>query len=372
MKNLPAQLKDIEQRVKMYQATRTENLVKMKPAFSINFDYPPILLKDTPQSLATQTTQMLLINTKESSHEINPLNATQQSAAQLILGIQSKVLDSTHDKNCHSNIFIDSNNNIQNYHLPASYDIDRIASDGQNIMYTSCCDEKSDLIAYCYMDKNINSPDEYHNWIRSRIKDLIWWNSIGKFVCATEDGIYTVIYANKRFKIRCVILEKWSFTRVAANITHLFMWINPIENDFNGIEVYSTKFESIRTIDFRSGVFGSFVDNNASFCVTENLIASICTRIRNDREIVQVVFCDMNMNKLNSISLGGCSGDIEMRTDGKDQFFITTGHRRFYIVSSNGMVQAINLQRDGNCIAVLDNQRVAISAQRNNLEILTY
>jgi hypothetical protein len=119
------------------------------------------------------------------------------------------------------------------------------------------------------------------------------------------------------------------------------MWINPIENDFNGIEVYSTKFESIRTIDFRSGVFGSFVDNNASFCVTENLIASICTRIRNDREIVQVVFCDMNMNKLNSISLGGCSGDIEMRTDGKDQFFITTGHRRFYIVSSNGMVQAL-------------------------------
>ncbi|CAF1468754.1 unnamed protein product [Rotaria sordida] len=85
-----------------------------------------------------------------------------------------------------------------------------------------------------------------------------------------------------------------------------------------------------------------------------------------------VTFCDLEMNKLNSILLGKCDDYIEIRTDGKDRFFITTGHNRFYIIHSNGKKQTVNLQNDGDCIAVLHNRRVAVSKQRKDMEIIAY
>jgi hypothetical protein len=78
------------------------------------------------------------------------------------------------------------------------------------------------------------------------------------------------------------------------------------------------------------------------------------------------------MNKFNSILLGGYNGDIEIRTDGKDRFFITTGQRQLHIVSSKGKKQTFTLRKDGNCIAVLDNRRIAISHGRAEIELVTY
>ncbi len=77
------------------------------------------------------------------------------------------------------------------------------------------------------------------------------------------------------------------------------------------------------------------------------------------------------MNKRNSIPLGDCDDCIEIRTDNKDRFLITTGRRRFYIILSNGEKQTINLQNDGECIAILNHQRVAVSKQRNSMQIMT-
>jgi hypothetical protein len=257
-------------------------------------------------------------------------------------------------------------------HRDTSFNIDRMASDGENVLYTSYYDARPDLIAYCLMDDDNNDADEYRDWNQSRIKDMIWWNSIGKFICATGDGVYTVDYANRRFKILCVIREKWSFIRVAANTHQLFIWMQPVENDFNGIEIYSPQFACIRIIDFNTDRIGNFVNDTASFCVTDNFIASICTRKQNNREVFQVTFCDMNMNKLRTLRLGRFKNRIEIRADEIERFFITTGLRRFYIVYSNGAKQVINLQNDSNYIAVLSDQRVAVSNQNNSMEILTY
>jgi hypothetical protein len=78
------------------------------------------------------------------------------------------------------------------------------------------------------------------------------------------------------------------------------------------------------------------------------------------------------MNKFNSILLGGYNGDIEIRTDGKDRFFVTTGKRHLHIVSSKGKKRRIILQNDSDCIAVLDNRRIAISHGRAEIELVTY
>ena len=257
-------------------------------------------------------------------------------------------------------------------HVETSYHIDRMASDGVNILYTSYYDEGSDRIAYCLMNKYDDDADEYRDWKQSRIVDMIWWSTIGKFVCATKNAVYTVDHINRRFKFPSVIRGNWSYVRVAANTNQLFVWENSVEDGFNGMGVYSTEFECIRMIDFNANGTGYFTSNNASFCVTDNLIASICIRLQNNRQVFQVIFCDLNMNKIHSVPLGRCNDGIEIRTDGYDRFFITTGHHRFYIVSSNGEKQTINLQNQASCIAVLDGQRVAVSGQRTSMEILTY
>ncbi|CAF4568827.1 unnamed protein product, partial [Rotaria magnacalcarata] len=54
--------------------------------------------------------------------------------------------------------------------------------------------------------------------------------------------------------------------------------------------------------------------------------------MRNNHKVFQVTFCDLEMNKLYSLPLGRYNDDVEIRTDGEDQFFITTGHRKFYIL----------------------------------------
>ncbi|CAF3941603.1 unnamed protein product [Rotaria sordida] len=114
------------------------------------------------------------------------------------------------------------------------------------------------------------------------------------------------------------------------------------------------------------------IDSDLRIVGIEIQVASICMRMQNHRPVFHVTFCDLKMNKLNSILLGKCDGCIEIRTDGKDRFFITTGHHRFYIIHSNGEKQTVNLQNDGDCIAVLHNRRVAVSKQRKDMEIIAY
>ncbi|CAF3225128.1 unnamed protein product [Rotaria sp. Silwood2] len=360
MSNLMTELKSIEQLINIYQAIRTEKLLKIKPGFSIDFDCPPVVSEDVPQSLPIETIKLPLTNSKELSSEISSLNALQQPDTLQDFVCQVQQIDSSHNHND------DSNRKYEN--TKTTYTINRMASDGKNVMYTSYYDEGSDLITYRCM----NSVDRYKHWKQSRIDDMIWWNNIAKFICATKDGNYAVDSIKEMFKITCIIRGKCSYCRVAANADNLFIWINRTENKFYGVEVYSNQFECIRPIDFNRRPVEYFIRNIVSFCVTDNLVASICTRMQNYRETFLVTFCDFQMNKLNSIALGECDGFIEIRTDGKDRFFITTGRRRFYIIHSNGKKQIINLNSDGDCIAILHNGRVAISKQRKSMEIITY
>ena len=68
----------------------------------------------------------------------------------------------------------DDENYIRDSHISTSYTVDRMASDGENILYTSYEDEDPDLIAYCLMDGEDGNTDKYREWNQSRIKDMIW------------------------------------------------------------------------------------------------------------------------------------------------------------------------------------------------------
>ncbi|CAF3744657.1 unnamed protein product [Rotaria sp. Silwood1] len=139
-KNISTGLKSIEESVEKYQAIRIENLLKIKPEFSIKFDCPSVDSEDAPSSLAIETITIHPADSKNLSCKIIPLNILQQPAVQQNVAKQLEELDSFHDYG--------DGNGIEYDDAPTTYTIDRMASDGENIMYTSYYDEEADLIAY--------------------------------------------------------------------------------------------------------------------------------------------------------------------------------------------------------------------------------
>ncbi|CAF1635755.1 unnamed protein product [Rotaria magnacalcarata] len=360
--NLLTKLKSIAQSINTYKAIRTENLLKTKPEFSIKFDYAMAITEAASfETIAKETKQVPSTIVKESFSRTRPLSIPQHTTIQKNLADDMEEYDDLSDT--------DDNNDAECGFIETTYNINRMASDGENIMYSVYYDDQPDRIAYY---ARMNDNDSYRDWHQSRIEDMIWWGAISKFICATKDAIYTVAYINTRFKILAVIREKWLYCRVAANTNSLFTWSDSDEDDFSGIQVYSTEFQCISTINFNSLHLGVFTNQSVSFCITDNFIASLCTRMRNNHKVFQVTFCDLEMNKLYSLPLGRYNDDVEIRTDGEDQFFITTGHRKFYILHYGGKKQTVNLEKDGECIAVLHNRRIAISKNHDGMEVINY
>ncbi|CAF3423639.1 unnamed protein product [Rotaria socialis] len=83
-----------------------------------------------------------------------------------------------------------------------SFSVNCMASDGLNILYSTIEDPKRDHIAYCYLDdtnSNYGEIDPSQVWHQPPIVDIVWWNNIKKFICATKNGIYSVEYLDQRF-----------------------------------------------------------------------------------------------------------------------------------------------------------------------------
>ena len=174
---------------------------------------------------------------------------------------------------------------------------------------------------------------------------------------------------NGSFKIRCVLRDNYLHIGIAASTNRFFLHYTVDDEDTNEIEVYTTSFEFVKKIDVRNQ---KYLSTSSSICVTNHILASICTRMQDNRQVFQVNFFDLNMNELSRIHLGGCKDSIEIRSDGNELFFISTGQRKLHIVSPNKQTKTINLKHDSHWIAILDNQRVAISRGCAHLELITY
>lgn len=376
MKKVTSDLEQIEQQLNTYQLIRTENLIDKQPEFTIRFDYPSTEMKatdstgDSMQSKCQTKPSPLPLTTNTSN-----LSSPSTTAAENLL--YWPLSDCFYQDEDEDDLFwylnTDCDSDIEHDHINTTYNVDRMAGDDENILYTSYVADGWDIIAYCIMDATHHKADEYRNWKQSRIEDMIWWSYNRKFICATKTGIYTVDQTQKKFKISNVLLGDWSYIRVATHINELFLWMHSLTSGFHGIEVFCSNFHSIRKIDFIANRIGSFIYNSNSFCVTTDYIASICKRTQRNREVFQVTFCDWNMYKLNSIPLGQCEGEITIRTNGDDEFYITTGTRRFYVLDQTiDTKQSVQLKNKANVVAFLEDLRVAVDNPFNTIKIINY
>jgi hypothetical protein len=247
---------------------------------------------------------------------------------------------------------------------PTSYVVDCMASDGINIMYSMIEDTKGDLIAYCYLDNEDSMyrlADPNRAWRQSRIIDMIWWDSIDKFICATENGIYTVEYTNNQFKILSVINIRCGNLRVATNTNYI--WIHVAGK----ITVYNINFELMRSMNY--SIPRSLT--RASFCLTDNLVAfAFIRRIEKDRDILHIEFYNGDMKKVKRVRLGLCETSCVIRTDGIDRFYVVIGQQRFFIVSPNGHKQTVNLGKHASSLAVVNSQSIVLTKSRSDVELV--
>jgi hypothetical protein len=246
---------------------------------------------------------------------------------------------------------------------PTSYIVDCMASDGINIMYSTTDHPQHDIIAYCYLDVNsvdYRQADPFRAWLLPRIVDMIWWKSIGKFVCATDNKILTVEYLNKRFKILSVINDRWTDVQVAANTNSL--WIH----EKGKIMIYNVNFVLVRSINFEIPC----IITRESFCITDNVVAFLV--IRGDQtssSILQIRFYDLNMIRTRSFDLGSGIVPCMVRTDGTDRFFIAGGKKEFYIVSSKGGKRTMALEDEASCLAVVNSRNIVFTNERSEIEL---
>jgi hypothetical protein len=239
-----------------------------------------------------------------------------------------------------------------------------MASDGVNIMYTSTNDEQCPIIAYCYLDPDdvdYRKADPDREWRQSRIVDLIWWDSIDHFVCATENGFYTNEFIDPRFRILCRINTRCENPCIAANSDHL--WIHSEQQ----IMVYNTDFQLIQIIDIK--IAQSLT--RSSFCLTDTCAAfAFIRQVKNNLRVLEIRFFDCAMSALRTIKMGLSETSAVVRSDGEDRFFVATGHQKFHILSCNGTMNTVNLGKQASILAVVNSHSIALTKSRSDLELV--
>ena len=357
----------LDQQMNDYQMTKVTDFVKVNPVIAIKFGDVPAVSEAQQDRVTTDRSKSCLRSDEESESVVDEFEPPAE-----LPGAEEHTTNTTGDDDAESYTTCFDTMIIKQNRIVTSYNVNRIASDGKNILYASYVQDAPDIIAYCHFNDEGRQIDEHRNWNQPQIEDMIWWDEIQKFVCITENAVYTVEYVNRTLKIILTIHDTWSYARVATNKRELFLWVNTTDRRFNGIKVYSTNFDRIRTIDFNCGRIGAYVDESVSFCVTYNSVALLSVRTRHKRHKLSANFCDFEMNKLNLFRLGICTGDAEIRSDGKDRFFVTTGKQKLYLFSAMNQMRWIKLEDPGECIAVLNGRRLAVGNGGHEIQIIHY
>jgi hypothetical protein len=362
---LRTQLQEIKDTLGSYEVTKEIDLFADVPTYILNFNCGP--------SISTPDDSNVTINhPSESSPSVSDIDSI-PVAPNVPRPTQKHPKKKKYDARTKMSFpSLPCNTGIVSWsHFPvfALYNVDLLASDGNHVFYTSYFENGPDVIAYCYLDGGCEC-DPWRHWNQARIQDMVWWDSVKAFVCAANDAVYTVTFQQNVFKIHTKIRGDWSFVRVATNGDRLWVWMNGNKDEFDGILVYDDNFECEREINFDDGCRRRIVDNTTSFCVTDQLVASIReSTVMSHMRRLQVNFNGFNMVNFKSIDLGYSFGDTMIRTDGQNRFFIVTGGRILYEVSPKGGIWTFFLSNNCNALTVLNSRRFIVSSNCRTMEL---
>ncbi|CAF1486152.1 unnamed protein product, partial [Adineta ricciae] len=260
-------------------------------------------------------------------------------------------------------------------------EVDRIASDGEHLLYFS---DTSKLLCYV-RDISFDQQIEHISitkeitcrWPHYPILDLIYSPASSQFVCATRKGLYTcTIDSNNEsstIDIQMQLTQHWSYVRLSADRNFLWLWTDTPR--LSQLHVYSPKtFHCVKV--FNLSDYPHFADNSTSFCTHKNLIATVFQFKQmldksSYRKIFHLSFCDTSdLRELCTIRLGECDIDHEIRVNTEGKFFLTNGKRKLWIIDQHGRKEFVKLSRSGRALTVHGLNQIFIANGSHQLQCI--
>ncbi|CAF2338571.1 unnamed protein product [Rotaria sp. Silwood2] len=291
--------------------------------------------------------------------------------------INNELNNSTHTEHCLSKHFINQGT------ILTENEVDRIASDGEHLLYFSDTSKSLCYILKILSDQQVNGTSRTKEitcrWPHYPILDLVYSSASSQFVCATKTGVYTCTIDSDNddstIDIQLQITQSWSYIRLSADKNFLWLWTDIPH--LSQLHVYSAKtFDRIKLFDLNN--YSLFSDNSTSFCIHANLIATVfqfkqTTNTMAYKKKFHVTFCDnIDLHELCTINLGECDFDHEIRVNNDGIFFITNGKKKLWIVDRYGKKEYVKLHRTGRALTAHTTNQILIANGTKQLQCIEF
>ena len=272
---------------------------------------------------------------------------------------------------------------ISQHGISTEHEVDRLASDGEHLLYFS--DTSKSL---CYVTKILHDRlSNQHSttkeivcrWPHYPILDLIYSPASSQFICATKTGIYTCIIDSNdhhsTIDIQIQITEHWSYVRLSADKNYLWVWTDTPSS--SQLRIYSPHtFQCLKNFDLYD--YPRFSDNSTSFCTYTDRLATVfqfkqplATASTPTKKYFQVTFCDRtDLHELSTVRLGECDIDHEIRASQDGMFFLTNGKRKLWILEATGRTEFVKLASNGRALAVHTANEILIANGTRQLQCI--
>ncbi len=289
-------------------------------------------------------------------------------------GETEQINDHLNTENCLSTRFIPQGT------ILTQNEVDRIASDGEHLLYFSDISKSLCYITNIVSTKQANgtsiTKEISCRWPHTPILDLIYSPGSSQFVCATKTGVYTCTIINSTtIDIQMKLTQQWSYVRLSADKNFIWLWSDTPRS--SQLRTYSPKtFECVKVFNLKE--YPRFSDNSTSFYIHTNILGTLfqfkqAPNIISHRKIFHLTLCDSNdLHELCTIRLGECEIDHEIRVNRDGLFFITNGKRRLWIVDQYGKKEFVKLYRTGRALTVHNKNLIIIANGTQQLQCVEH
>ncbi|CAF1259332.1 unnamed protein product [Adineta steineri] len=286
-----------------------------------------------------------------------------------LLDESEQINNRINNENCLSTRF------IQQGTIFTQNEVDRIASDGEHLLYYSDTSKSLCYITNIESTRQANGTSTTNEitcrWPHQPIIDLIYSPGSSQFLCATKTGVYTCTIKNSKIDIKMQLVQLWTYVRISADQDAIWLWSDTPRT--SQLRKYSPiTFDCIRIYDLKD--YPRFLDNSTSFCVQTNTLATLfqfnkMSSSLSYRKIFHLTLCDIkNLQELCTIHLGECDIDHEIRHNNDGLFFITNGRKKLWIVDHNGKKEYVKLYRTGRALALHNKNHIIIANGTQQLQ----
>ncbi|UJR13816.1 hypothetical protein I4U23_000827 [Adineta vaga] len=277
------------------------------------------------------------------------------------------------NENCLSGRF------IQQQTILTRNEVDRIASDGENLLYFSDTSKSICYITNIVSTRQANGTSITEeiscHWPHQPIIDLIYSPGSSQFLCATKTGIYSCTIKDSTIDIRMELVQLWSYVRISANEKAIWLWSDTPRT--SQLRTYLPKtFECIKIFDLKN--YPRFLDNSTTFSVHTNILATVFQFNKtsdsiSSRKYFHLTFCDIkDLHELCTIQLGECNVDHEIRHNEDGLVFITNGKKKLWIVDQFGRKEYVKLYRLGRALTLHKKNQIIIANGTQQLQCVEH